>query len=456
MSHQHPDAQALQRFVAGQLSQRQNLKLAWHLFNCASCRRWAAGSRPGRRLVADLFRGLRPVDGVVVLPTVDDRSGYDQAISRTYDFLLAREADLDWERSCAPDLFAELAGHPPGRQHVLVANTRRFQTWGLAEYLLERSAAACLEEPARAQEIADLACMVAERLSASAYSAALLEDLRGRCWSHIANARRVVADLAGAEEAFERAERHLEQGTEDPMEWARLRSVKASLRRDQRRFAEAEDLLHRAAAAHRRLGEPHELGKVLFSLSLVYVHQGDPGQALETLQKAVALIDDRRDPHLTLAARYNLIDYLAEAGRFMEAQALLARTRALFQQHANRPLRLRLPWVKGKIAFGLGQLAQAEAAYRAARKGFQEAGDGVDAALVGLELAMVCARQGRTAEVKELALETLATFEALDVAREALAAALVLRRAAEAEQVSVALLRELTAKMRRSLETSSV
>jgi hypothetical protein len=164
------------------------------------------------------------------------------------------------------------------------------------------------------------------------------------------------------------------------------------------------------------------------------------------------LIDSRREPHLAVGARYNLIDYLAEAGRFMEAQALLAKNRQLFQQEGNRHLQSRLPWVKGKIALGLGQLDQAAAAYRTARRGFQEQGADADAALVGLELAMVCARLGQTSEVKELALETLSTFESLNVGREALAAALVFQRAAAAERVSLELLQEVAGRIRDSLE----
>lgn len=445
MPQKHPDRGSLHHFVEGKLDRRQNLKLAWHLLNCGGCRRLAAESERGRRLVAELFEGLLPMAG-------NAHHEYDAAISRAYEFLLSREAELERERSRAPELCGELAGHPPGRQRVLIHNTRRFQSWSLVEYLLARCAEAWLESPADAQDLADLALTVAERLPPESYTEALVQDLKSRCWIHVANSRRVVADLPGAEEAFRQAERHLARGTGDPVEGARLRHVKASLRRDQRRFEEAEGLLRRAASAYRRVGERHELGKALFSLSLVHRHQGDPGRALERLKEAVELIDSRRDPHLALGARFNLIDYLAEAGRFMEAQALLGKNRQLFQQGADPHLQRRLPWVKGKIALGLGQLEQAAAAYRTARHGFQEQGAGVDAALVGLELAMVCARLGQTAEVKELAFETLSTFQALDVSREALAAALVLQRAAAAERVSVELLQEVAGRIRDSLE----
>lgn len=447
MPQKHPDRGFLHRFVEGRLDRRENLKLAWHLLNCATCRRLAAESEQGRRLVAELFEGLRPVANSA-------HDEYDAAISRAYELLLSREVELERERSRASELFAELAGHPPGRQKVLIHNTRRFQSWGLVEYLLARCAEAWLAIQGNAQGFADLALAVAERLPPDAYTETLIEDLKGRCWVHVANSRRVVADLPGAEEGFRQAERHLARGTGDPVEWARLRHVKASLRRDQRRFEEAEGLLRRAASAYRRVGERHELGKALFSLSLVHRHRGDPGRALEALREAVELIDSRRDSHLALGARFNLIDYLAEAGRFMEAQALLAKNRQLFQQEANPHLQRRLPWVKGKIAFGLGQLEQAAAAYRTARRGFQEQGAGVDAALVGLELAMVCARLGQTAEVKELALETLSTFQALDVGREALAAALVFQQAAAAERVSTGLLQELAGRVRESLDNS--
>lgn len=71
------------------------------------------------------------------------------------------------------------------------------------------------------------------------------------CWGFLANARRAVGDLDGAEAAFAEAWRrwqpeqpaHLE-----PLPEWRLHNLEASLRRDQRRFSDALDCLDQATA----------------------------------------------------------------------------------------------------------------------------------------------------------------------------------------------------------------
>jgi tetratricopeptide (TPR) repeat protein len=440
MASEHPDPEALDHFVAGRLNPRETRRLAWHLLNCHGCRRAAGASEDGRRVVAEILAPSQPA-----APRPAD---YDGVISRSYSHLLDREAELERERGRAPQLYAELMRHPVTRQRVLVENTRRFQNWGLAEYLLARSAKAWLEQPAGAEDLATLALAVTERLQPTPHSEALLADLKGRCWVHVANSRRVLSDLPGAEQGFVEAERYLRQGTDDPLEWARMRFIKASLRRDQLRFGEAGELLRRAAVAYRRVGEQHEVGKALFLLSTVHRAQGEPEKAIAVLRKAMRHIDPQRDPQLVLGARHNLILLLTESGRFMEAQALLARSRDLYRSHANGSLKRRLPWLKAKVAFGLGQLDQAEAAFLVAREAFLEQGAVGDAALVSLELAMVYARQGRTQEVKALARSTVPIFQAIDVHREALAAFLLFKEAAEAEQATVALLREVAERVK--------
>jgi hypothetical protein len=68
-----------------------------------------------------------------------------------------------------------------------------------------------------------------------------------------------------------------------------------------------------------------------------------------------------------------------------------------------------------------------------------------DTALVSLELAALHAEEGRTAEVKELARGIVHVFKAQEVHREALAAALVFRRAAVRERATARLAREVAA-----------
>lgn len=69
-------------------------------------------------------------------------------------------------------------------------------------------------------------------------------------------------------------------------------------------------------------------------------------------------------------------------------------------------------------------------------------------ALASLDLAHVYLAQGRTAELRDLATELVAAFEARGVQRDALAALLMLRDAVAAETVS----EELLATVRKRVE----
>jgi hypothetical protein len=86
--------------------------------------------------------------------------------------------------------------------------------------------------------------------------------------------------------------------------------------------------------------------------------------------------------------------------------------------------------------FGKQEADRAEEAFQEVRHALIEQGIGYDAALVSLELAALYARQGRTAEMKELAGEMLPIFQAADVHREALAALAVFQQAAVREETA--------------------
>lgn len=76
---------------------------------------------------------------------------------------------------------------------------------------------------------------------------------------------------------------------------------------------------------------------------------------------------------------------------------------------------------------------------------FLNAENSFDAALVYLHLAQAYLAAGRTDETKTIASEIMPLFEVNEVHREALAALVLFREAAEQEALTVAFLRELGA-----------
>jgi tetratricopeptide (TPR) repeat protein len=302
----------------------------------------------------------------------------------------------------------------------------------------------------RAEDLAGLALLVADELEAGLYGAERIEDLRGRAWSYIANVRRVRSDLEGAEAAFEQAFLHLRQGTRESLDRAVVLDLKASLRRDERRFEDAIRLLRRSYHIFREFEETHRAGRTLVKLSTIYHCIGQPEEAIRVLYEALDLADLNEEPRLRLIIIHNLLDDLAEAGRFIEAREIFGRAGPLYDRFPDASTHNRRKWVQGKIAHGLGQLAQAEALWISSRDGFVEEGIAYDAALVSLDLAALYAEQGATQGLKRLAQEMLVIFRSRKIHREALAALSCLQQALEAERATLDLIRRIAAYLKRA------
>jgi tetratricopeptide (TPR) repeat protein len=263
------------------------------------------------------------------------------------------------------------------------------------------------------------------------------------------NARRVASDNRAANEAFDKALRHLRKGTGDPLERALLLDLKSSLLRDQRRLEEAMHLLMRALRVYRDVGETHRAGRVLIKLSTLHEYAGTPERAIPLLQEAFTLIDADREPRLLLSAQHNLINTLAEAGRFMEAHGLFMQARCVYARFPDAWTQNRRRWLEGKIARGLGQAYEAEAHLTAARQGFLAENATFDTALVSLDLASLYAMQGRTAELRETAEEVFSALSSGQLHREALAALSYLCQAAAAERASLEVVTGVAAFLKR-------
>ncbi len=438
----HPHDHLLEEF-ASTLSGAHG-PVVGHLVDCHRCRERllflmdhaCASSRNGR--MADVLPWP-------VAPDVD----YGPAIDGAERSVWSHARALAAERAEASRRIAELLEQPLERREMLMRNHPRFQTWGLLERMIERVREETFENPREAQVLARLALILADCLDTGYYGAERIEDLRGRTWGYTGNARRVGSDLSGAQRAFDRAMRHLRKGTGDPLERALLLDLKSSLLRDQRRFEGASHLLTRALGVYQEVGETHRSARVLVKLSTLHEHAGTPEQAISLLQEALPLIDSSREPRLLLSAQHNLINALAEAGRFMEAHGLFMQARPVYARFPDAWTRNRCRWVAGKIAAGLGQAREAEAHLTAARTGFLAESAAFDTALVSLDLASIYAAQGRMAELRETAGEVLAVFSSGQIHREALAALSYLRQAAEAERAGLDVVAHVAAFLKR-------
>jgi tetratricopeptide (TPR) repeat protein len=355
------------------------------------------------------------------------------------------------EGAKAPELLASLLERPFDEQMALVEQDPDYQTWGLCQLLLKTSRETAFTDPPAAVNLAELAVTVAAGLG-TAYDPCWVADLQARSHACLGNALRILGELRSAETAFREAESRLRGSTGDPLVEAEILGMKGSLRRDQRRFADALELMTRAFALYREHGDTHGLGMSYLKRAKILEESGDPLAAATLLREAIDTLDPRAEPQLHLYARHNLASCLSLAGRYREAEEMLPALHADFG-HGGRPAKpldlVRLQWLEGRVAFGLGRTAEAEAAFRSVQGELLGRGMGYDAALVSLDLAVLYVEERRTAALQRLAVEIMPVFRARDVHREALATLVVFQKACEQERLTVQLAAQLAAILRQ-------
>jgi tetratricopeptide (TPR) repeat protein len=436
MSERHPDPETLARYLRGDLPPEEGKEVERHLSGCVSCQRAAAEQA-----------GEGP-EGVVKWR--GHLFGYEAAFDRAARQASERLSRLFEEVNGAASLAEELLAAPEHRRRQLIRSEARFHALKLCELLEDRSREAWFNDPARAVELARLAVAIAIRLNPEHYGARIVEDARAHAWAYLGNAYRIASDLRRAEEALRTAREHHRRGDEDAFTEAQILSFTASLRNSQGRYEEAAGLLDRAIAIYRAGKDRHQEGKNLILKGMTFGYERRFKEAVRLIRRGLSRIDSVEEPWLQVSARHNLIWYLNESGSHQEALETLERTRRLYLELGRPTHLIRLRWVEGKIAGDLDRLAEAEAALRETRDAFVARGIGFDAALVSLDLAALYARQGRTEEVKRLASEMVPIFESRDVHREALAALLLFKEAAEAERVTLSLLDQIVAYLERA------
>ncbi len=224
-------------------------------------------------------------------------------------------------------------------------------------------------------------------------------------------------------------------------------ALKASLRRGQRRFDEAKDLLERALLL--ASGSTFRI-QVMVSKGKLLVDMGNLEEAVALLRQVKNTVSATEEARILLPAWQNLADALSQLERFEEAAALLPQTRAYLLKAGGELNRVRLMWTEGRITVGLGDIEEGIALLSRVRGEFATRDMAYDVALVSLEIAVLYAGLGRTEQVKTLARHMTPIFQAHAIHREALAALTMFRRAAEQERVTAEFAREVLFYLRKA------
>jgi transcriptional regulator with XRE-family HTH domain len=317
----------------------------------------------------------------------------------------------------------------------------------VCDLLFSESQRQCGGDPVKAASLCDLAFVAADL---TAGGEGLRAKLRGLAWAHLGNALRARDDFEGAERAFISADEHWKIGggvADGLLEEGLIFALKASLRREQRRFDEARQLLERASLL--AVSSSFRL-QVLVSKAKVLEEMGNLEETVRILEQVKEAASPEEEPRLMFAIWNNLADALSKLERFEEAAALLPEAHALLHKAGGELNRFRHMWMEGRITAGLGDIDGGIALLARVRGEFVSRAMAYDVALVSLEIAVLYASLGRTEQVKILARHMTPIFQAHAIHREALAALTLFRQAAEREQVTETFAREVLSYLRRA------
>jgi tetratricopeptide (TPR) repeat protein len=168
------------------------------------------------------------------------------------------------------------------------------------------------------------------------------------------------------------------------------------------------------------------------------------------LVEAAPSVEGCGDPRLPFLHRFKTALNLIHLRRFAEAAELWPRVIELAAGQGNRLEQLRVRWVEGRLRAGLGERLEATAIFVEVQREFVRLRLPYDAALLSLELAVLWLEAGRTAEVRELALEMAWIFKAKRIAREALAALRLFCDAAGRDAATLELARRALAEVEKA------
>ena len=421
-SLRHPSAAALEAFLEDRLTAEGFRAVVAHLLRgCRRCQKIVG------RLAAGLF--LPPRKEVP-----EEELQFDHAIELAW---AAVEINHDEE------LF--LMAHPEEREEKTPELLHARLEKELAESFRHRHS-----DPAKmvfhAEEAAKITDLV---LDESDYPPGAFDDLIARVAAALGNAYRVANRFEEAEKAFKTAFSAAASGSGDELLLAQILGLQASLYLAQRKFELCFQNLERVYSLYMAAGDLHLASRALIKTGIAKGYANQPEEAVALLRRCIAGIDPAREPGLLPSAIHSLASFTVAAGRYQEGRSLLVEHQALLYGRRDEPLELlKLRWIEGSIAAGLGHREEAEAAFQEVRTGFADHRLPDQAAVATMDLALLWAGEGRTAEIAELVAESVQIFAGLGLRRESIAALLVLREAAGRDRLTLSLVQRIAARLR--------
>jgi len=444
MRKSHLKKRTLLRWLDGELDHLEFLKIVLETLttHCSSCRRaWRGTLRervPGQGMLAGFQREA-------LKEGVDPARAVREAVDRV---LQVKQALFAQELRIAEQALPILLTLPRERQQkALRENEEWSSNFKLAVLLLQKSRATALPDPAGSWHFAKLASSITAVEQKSSGRSAIAADLSALAEALHGNFHRICGAYREAESCFRAALKILDQGSGDPTVLADVLSYRASLLRDQVKLLEAEKLIRHAIKLYGKGGNSHSTGRAQMKLGLLLRDRGELEQAAMTLRIATESLDFDQEPILKTIVFRNLALCEAEGGDPAHGLDLLQKY--VLEEEVPERVGFLVRWAEGAITILAGKEEAGLAMVEAARQGFLALEDAPNAAACTVELALFCAKLGRTQDVHRIALEALSLLLPLDLPDAALATFMLLEDAAVRERLSIELLRKMQEKIRK-------
>ena len=278
-----------------------------------------------------------------------------------------------------------------------------------------------------------------------------VSNLRALALAWLGNAQRLVWDYARAHQTFTRARQEWKAAGEDPRVEAELCDLEASLRMYQRRIDEALVLLARSSSLAQTLGHARILVSSLLQRVAILGPRGDHRSVIADLRLALRELEELDEPELTLVALCNLATAYVDGEKPRQALEVLPTAYELCEALDETVTRHQLGWTEGLARQALGDLDAAEQLLQEARVGFLDAGGQGYAAVVALDLGILCFEREQHHEVPQLAATAIPVFESLGLSRETVAAVELLRHSIIENAVTLPILQNARVRLVQGL-----
>jgi len=239
----HPTAEAIARFVAGRVSTDERSRILTHaLRGCASCREKLARA-------STLFG--RPD----LAPEAEDF--YDAAILRAFATAKAFANALALARRESKEEIAETWG----AEMMPLPKEEPIERFAQAEGWLDWARDQRRKSPKRGLLAAILASCLSDALEPTEHPPQTVSDLRAESWAEVGNFHRLLGNLRLAEGCFLKALSGSEAEGVSFDAMARMLEPVTAFLGEQRRYAEADDLLARLEGGYLERKEFHLAGR---------------------------------------------------------------------------------------------------------------------------------------------------------------------------------------------------